>query len=69
MIRKIAINTGGGCAGVGASAEGKTGVMIALQPPRICSDSPTKAVAKIKLVPIDDDEVMTARSLDIRLGD
>ena len=46
MIKKIAINTGGGCPGVGTSVEGKTGMMVALQPSHICSVSHAEALAK-----------------------
>jgi 6-phosphofructokinase 1 len=58
-----------GAAAVGALAKGESGVMVALQPPRICSVPLAEAVAKMKLVPIEGDGVTTARALDICLGD
>lgn len=58
-----------GAAAVGALAKGESGVMVALQPPRIRSVPLAEAVAKMKLVPIDGDGVSTARALDICLGD
>ena len=58
-----------GAAAVGALAKGENGVMVALQPPRICSVPLAEAVAKMKLVPVDGDGVSTARALDICLGD
>ena len=58
-----------GAAAVGALAKGESGVMVALQPPRICSVPLAEAVAKMKLVPVEGDGVSTARALDICLGD
>ena len=58
-----------GAAAVGALAKGESGVMVALQPPRICSVPLAEAVAKMKLVPVEGDGVTTARALDICLGD
>ena len=58
-----------GAAAVEALAQGKNGVMVALQPPHIEFVPIAEAVASLKLVPIDGEGVMTARALDICLGD
>jgi 6-phosphofructokinase 1 len=58
-----------GSAAVTALATGKNGVMVALQPPRIAFVPMAEAIAKLKLVSLDNDGVMTARALDICLGD
>ena len=58
-----------GAAAVRALAEGKNGVMIAINPPRIDHVPLRDAIARLKLVPVDGHVVMTARTLDISFGD
>ncbi len=58
-----------GAAAVSALAKGENGVMVALHPPHIKFVPLAEAIAKMKLVPLDGDGVMTARALDICLGD
>jgi 6-phosphofructokinase 1 len=58
-----------GAAAVRALAEGRTGVMVALNPPRIEYVPLAQAVARLKHVPTDGNAVVTARALDIALGD
>jgi ATP-dependent phosphofructokinase / diphosphate-dependent phosphofructokinase len=58
-----------GAAAVRALAEGRTGVMVALNPPRTVYVPLEEAVSKLKLVPLDGHAVITARALDIALGD
>ena len=58
-----------GAAAVRALAEGWRGVMVALNPPRIDYVPLAKAVARTRLVPVDADSVLTARTLGIAFGD
>lgn len=58
-----------GAAAVSALDQGMDGVMVALQPPHIRFVPLAEAVAKNKLVPPDGEVVLTARALDICLGD
>jgi 6-phosphofructokinase 1 len=58
-----------GAAAVRALAEGQTGVMVALNPPRIEYVPLAQAVARLRHVPTDGNAVVTARALDIALGD
>jgi 6-phosphofructokinase 1 len=58
-----------GAAAVRALAEGQNGVMVAINSPRIEYVSLKQAVAKMKTVPLDSDGILTARTLDISLGD
>ncbi|HUK82222.1 MAG TPA: ATP-dependent 6-phosphofructokinase [Verrucomicrobiae bacterium] len=58
-----------GAAAVRALAEGKNGVMVALNPPHTEYVPLKQAVAKLKLVPVDGHGVLTARTLDISFGD
>ena len=58
-----------GAAAVRALAEGQNGVMVALNPPFINYVPLQQAVAKMKTVPLDSNGVVTARALDISLGD
>ena len=58
-----------GAAAVSALERDENGVMVALIPPRVRCVPLASAIAKMKLVPIDGDGVMTARALDICLGD
>jgi phosphofructokinase-like protein len=58
-----------GAAAVRALAEGKSGVMVALNPPTVRYVPLAKATRRMKLVPINSDTVRTARDLGICLGD
>ncbi len=57
-----------GAAAVRALVEGQDGVMVAVNPPRIDYVPLRVATARLKLVAADDYGVMTARTLDISLG-
>lgn len=52
-----------------ALVEGRDGVMVAVNPPRIEYVPLWVATARLKLVSPDDHGVMTARTLDISFGD
>jgi ATP-dependent phosphofructokinase / diphosphate-dependent phosphofructokinase len=58
-----------GAAAVSALNQGLNGVMVALQPPDIKFVPIAEAIAGMKLVPPNGDGVLTARALDICLGD
>jgi phosphofructokinase-like protein len=58
-----------GAAAVRTLQEGITGVMVALDPPEVKRVPLAEAVSGIKFVPLDCDNVLTARSLGICLGD
>ncbi len=58
-----------GAAAVRALAEGKSGVMVALDPPTVRYVPLARATRRMKLVPLDCDTVRTARDLGICLGD
>jgi len=58
-----------GAAAVRALAEGRSGVMVALNPPLIEYVPFEVAVSGQKLVPVDGNAVITARALDISFGD
>ncbi|HKQ47919.1 MAG TPA: ATP-dependent 6-phosphofructokinase [Phycisphaerae bacterium] len=58
-----------GAAAVRALAAGKSGVMVALNPPRIEHIPLEQAVSKLRLVPLDGNAVITARALEISFGD
>lgn len=58
-----------GAAAVRALAEGKRDVMVALDPPRVAYVPLADAVARTRLVPVDADSVLTARTLGIAFGD
>jgi 6-phosphofructokinase 1 len=58
-----------GAAAVRALASGKTGVMVALDPPRVRYVPLAEATSRMKCVPLDCDTILTARELDICLGD
>jgi len=58
-----------GAAAVRALAEGQNGVMVAINPPNIDYVPLKQAVAKMKTVPLDSNGIVTARTLDISLGD
>ena len=58
-----------GAAAVRALATGKTGVMVALDPPRVLYVPLAEATKRMKCVPLDCDTILTARELGICLGD
>ena len=58
-----------GSAAVRALAEGRSGVMVALDPPTVRYVPLEKAPHRMKTVPLDSDSVLTARELGICLGD
>jgi 6-phosphofructokinase 1 len=58
-----------GAAAVRALAAGKTGVMVALDPPRVRYVPLAEATERMKVVPLDCDTILTARELGICLGD
>jgi 6-phosphofructokinase 1 len=58
-----------GAAAVRALAAGKSGVMVALDPPTVRYVPLAEATERMKLVPIDCDTVRTARDLGICVGD
>jgi len=58
-----------GAAAVRALAEGRTGVMVALDPPAVRYVPLAQATQRMKTVPLDCDTVRTARELGICLGD
>jgi 6-phosphofructokinase 1 len=58
-----------GAAAVRALAAGKTGVMVALDPPRVRYVPLDEATERMKCVPLDCDSILTARELGVCLGD
>ena len=58
-----------GAAAVRALAAGKTGVMVALDPPTVRYVPLAEACERMKVVPLDCDTILTARQLGICLGD
>jgi phosphofructokinase-like protein len=58
-----------GAAAIRTLVAGKTGVMVALDPPTVKTVPLAEAIAERKSVPLDCDTVQTARSLGICLGD
>jgi 6-phosphofructokinase 1 len=58
-----------GAAAVRALAEGRTGVMVALDPPTVRYVPLAQATERMKTVPLDCDTILTARELGICLGD
>ena len=58
-----------GAAAVRTVAEGRFGVMVALDPPTVLSVPLEVATERMKSVPLDSDTVLTARDLGISLGD
>jgi len=58
-----------GAAAVRAIDEGRRDVMVALDPPRIRYVPLADAVARTRLVPVDGEVVLTARTLGITFGD
>jgi len=63
------LGLGFGAAAINALKEGKDGVMVALNPPRIEYVPLEQAVSGIKTVPFDGDLVTAARALNISFGD
>ena len=58
-----------GAAAIYALSKGMNGVMVALNPPRIDFVPIQKAIAELKLVPLDSEFVLVSRTLDISFGD
>lgn len=58
-----------GAAAVRALEEGKSGVMVALDPPTVRYVPLKEATSRMKTVPLDCDTVLTARDLGISFGD
>ena len=58
-----------GCAAVELVKQGEFGSMVALDPPDVLAVPIAKAIAHLKMVPLDGDTVRTARSLGISFGD
>jgi 6-phosphofructokinase 1 len=58
-----------GAAAVRTLAEGKVNVMVCLEPPRVTTVPIGQVIEKTKIVTMDTDTVLTARSLGISLGD
>src|SRR5262249_12335504 len=58
-----------GAAAVRFLMEGKTDVMVALQPPRMIAIPIDVAISRMKSVPLDCDTMQTARSIGISFGD
>ena len=60
---------GFGAAAVHALRHGLDGVMVAVNPPKLEFVPSEKAVAQLKLVPLDGEAVLVARALGICFGD
>ncbi|MCM2266828.1 MAG: ATP-dependent 6-phosphofructokinase [Elusimicrobiales bacterium] len=58
-----------GAAAVRALDEGRSGVMVALDPPRVRYVPLAQATQRLKTVPLNCDSILTARSLGISFGD
>ena len=58
-----------GAAAVRLVADGKFGMMVALEPPRIVAVPIAEAIATPRRVPLDSDTITTARDLGISFGD
>lgn len=58
-----------GAAAVRGLAEGKSGVMVALDPPHVLYVPLDEVTSKMKTVPLDSDTIHTARDLGICFGD
>jgi 6-phosphofructokinase 1 len=58
-----------GAAAVRALAEGREGVMVAIDPPDVLYVPLEEATRRMKSVPLDSDTVLTARDLGITFGD
>ncbi len=58
-----------GAAAVRLVADGRFGMMVALQPPRIAPVPISEAIANPRRVPLDSDTIITARDLGVSFGD
>jgi phosphofructokinase-like protein len=58
-----------GAAAIRALADGRDDVMMALRPPRIAYVPLAEAVQRRRVVPLDGEAILTARTLGIALGD
>ena len=58
-----------GAAAVRMIADGRFGVMVALDPPTVLAVPLKVATERMKTVPLDSDTILTARELNISLGD
>ena len=58
-----------GAAAVRAISEGQRGIMVAIDPPTVRYVPLHQATSRMKTVPLDSDELLTARELGICLGD
>jgi len=58
-----------GAAAVRALEEGRSGVMVALNPPKVDYVPLEEASGRMKVVPLDNDSLLTARDLGICFGD
>ena len=58
-----------GAAAVRLVADGKFGMMVALEPPRIVAVPIAEAIATPRRVPLDSDTITTARDLGTSFGD
>jgi 6-phosphofructokinase 1 len=58
-----------GAAAVRCLAEGRSGVMVALDPPTVRHVPLSEATHRMKVVPLDCDTILTARELGLCLGD
>jgi 6-phosphofructokinase 1 len=67
MDRNLGVTFGAGA--VYALSRGMNGVMVALKPPRLDFVPLQEAVARLRLVPLDGEGVLVARTLDISFGD
>jgi 6-phosphofructokinase 1 len=67
MDRNLGVAFGAGA--VQALAQGLSGIMVALKPPKLEFVPLEEAVAKLRLVPPDSEFVVTARALDVCFGD
>ena len=67
MDRNLGVTFGAGA--VHALSRGLNGVMVALKPPLLDFVPLQEAVAKLRLVPLDGEGVLVARTLDISFGD
>jgi len=67
LDRLIALNFG--AAAVRVVEAGESGVMVALDPPRVKTVPLEVAIERMKTVPLDSDSVLTARDMGISLGD
>ena len=63
------LGLGFGAGAVYALNQGMNGVMVALKPPRLDFVPLEEAVAQLKLVPLDGEHVLVARTLGICFGD